>query len=411
MDRGLNDPKFVFSGLACSITAIALGALTQYVHERTTGEVNFLHEDLRDEEDRRFKVAVEARDLEGAGGAAAAAEADAAVQLGSDAGGVVVVAEAQAGKDGAGAGGGGGSGGAPQAGSTDASRRKVLLGVGLAAGSGVMTGLFVPAFAIACNDTFRLLRSDAQRPMTVYAAAFYFCLAAGGTAVAVNLVMFRRPFPGAPASSVGDYLRDNRHRAVSVGAGAMVAISNVLQFAGGQCAAAAAALLLPCCCPAAAAAGAAQPRGWGARVRLSGSTPCQHTPPTRRPPAPPQVRRLCGVHAERRLPAGDHHPGRRHLQGVPERQAGHRRDARRHLPLLHQLDGAAGAERAAAAQRRQLTAGSAWLAGFEGPATRLLAARLPLRVANETHILCATGTCVFPTTTVKAAVAPPACSF
>jgi hypothetical protein len=70
--------------------------------------------------------------------------------------------------------------------------------------------------------------------MTVYAACFFFCLAAGATAIVTNLVMFRFPFPGAPPSTMGAYLRDHRHRAPSVGAGAMVAVSNVLQFAGGQ---------------------------------------------------------------------------------------------------------------------------------------------------------------------------------
>ncbi len=178
IDRALNDPRYVFPGLACSLAAIVLGALTQYVHERTTGEVNFVDERFRGEPGQQ-----------GGGGGGGGDEAAAAAAAGIKAAGW------EAAGAGAAARGGDeerpGAGPTGSAGGDDASRRRVLAGVGLAVGSGVVTGLFLPAVSIACNDPFQLLRPQ-QRPLSVYAASLWLTLATGLATIAVNLVLLYR---------------------------------------------------------------------------------------------------------------------------------------------------------------------------------------------------------------------------
>lgn len=188
-DQGLNDPTFVFTGLACSVLAIILGAVTQFVHERTTGEVNHV--------DDKFK---EAKDIK--------------------------LPDTDAGDDGT-------ASPAPEAGPTAATKRAVMLGLALSIVSGVLTGLFIPAFSVACNDPFKMLRPG-QQPMSLYVASMYMTIAVGITAVSINVVLLYKPVPGTPRSSITEYFKDNQHKVASLGAGTMVTLSNVLQFAGGQ---------------------------------------------------------------------------------------------------------------------------------------------------------------------------------
>lgn len=115
------------------------------------------------------------------------------------------------------------------------SSRSSRIGLASALVGGVLCGLFVPLFNVACNDTFGLLPpGGAVAPLTVYTANFYFSLAFGTVSMTVNVYTLYRPLFGSAPSTIRAYLADNALRHWAVAAGLLASVGDVFQFMGGQ---------------------------------------------------------------------------------------------------------------------------------------------------------------------------------
>ena len=126
-----------------------------------------------------------------------------------------------------------------------------VTGLVLAAAGGCCFGFFTPAFNLAVNDELGWAAAGGGRPLGVFAANGFFCLAFAASAWVVNLALMRWPPPGARRSSLTEYLhswRRLRGRGRALGfallAGLLCALGNAAQFLGGSLAGFAAADLV-----------------------------------------------------------------------------------------------------------------------------------------------------------------------
>ena len=125
-----------------------------------------------------------------------------------------------------------------------------VTGLVLAAAGGCCFGFFTPV-NLAVNDELGWAAAGGGRPLGVFAANGFFCLAFAASAWVVNLALMRWPPPGARRSSLTEYLhswRRLRGRGRALGfallAGLLCALGNAAQFLGGALAGFAAADLV-----------------------------------------------------------------------------------------------------------------------------------------------------------------------
>ena len=85
-----------------------------------------------------------------------------------------------------------------------------VTGLFLAAAGGCCFGFFTPAFNLAVNDELGWAAAGGGRPLGVFAANGFFCLAFAASAWVVNLALMRWPPPGARRSSLTEYLHSWR---------------------------------------------------------------------------------------------------------------------------------------------------------------------------------------------------------
>eukprot|EP00884_Botryococcus_braunii_P017009 jgi/Botrbrau1/3992/Bobra.0016s0005.1 len=111
----------------------------------------------------------------------------------------------------------------------------MLVGLLLLLFTGASYILFSPAFNLATNDQFRVLRNNTHK-LVVYTAFFWFSLTFFVVSVITNIAFLYRPILGAPRSSIGEWVSDWRGRHWAVLAGLICGLGNTLQFMGGQAA-------------------------------------------------------------------------------------------------------------------------------------------------------------------------------
>ncbi|KAL6662234.1 hypothetical protein ACP70R_000093 [Stipagrostis hirtigluma subsp. patula] len=99
--------------------------------------------------------------------------------------------------------------------------------------AGMCFFVFSPAFNLATNDQWHILRKGVPH-LVVYTAFFYFYLAGFVLAVCVNVWFLYRPIAGVPASTIGAYLKDWNGRHWGLLSGLLCGICNGFQFMGGQ---------------------------------------------------------------------------------------------------------------------------------------------------------------------------------
>ncbi|KAK9676026.1 hypothetical protein RND81_11G048900 [Saponaria officinalis] len=113
--------------------------------------------------------------------------------------------------------------------------RSIWLGLGITFFSGVCFSLFSPAFNLATNDQFHLLKKGVPH-LVVYTAFFYFSACCFVVAIILNIIFLYRPILNLPKSSFKAYLKDSNGRGWALLAGFLCGFGNGLQFMGGQAA-------------------------------------------------------------------------------------------------------------------------------------------------------------------------------
>ncbi|KAL9246327.1 hypothetical protein vseg_019874 [Gypsophila vaccaria] len=113
--------------------------------------------------------------------------------------------------------------------------KSVWLGLGITFFSGVCFSLFSPAFNLATNDQFHLLKKGVPH-LVVYTAFFYFSACCFVVAIILNIIFLYRPILNLPKSSFKAYLKDSNGRGWALLAGFLCGFGNGLQFMGGQAA-------------------------------------------------------------------------------------------------------------------------------------------------------------------------------
>ena len=107
-------------------------------------------------------------------------------------------------------------------------------GLCVAACGGFCFGGFSPLFNLAVNDEFGWTAHSAARPLSVWNANLVFCAAFAASAWLANIVLMRWPPRGRTRSGLSTYLKEGvRARLFACAAGAVCAIGNASQFAGG----------------------------------------------------------------------------------------------------------------------------------------------------------------------------------
>ncbi|KAL6592937.1 hypothetical protein ACP70R_049233 [Stipagrostis hirtigluma subsp. patula] len=110
-----------------------------------------------------------------------------------------------------------------------------FLGLAIVLFAGFCFFIFSPAFNIATNDQFHVLKKGVPH-LVVYTAFFYFYMSGFLLAICVNIWLLYRPVAGVPASTIGAYLRDWNGRHWGILSGLLCGICNASQFMGGQAA-------------------------------------------------------------------------------------------------------------------------------------------------------------------------------
>ncbi|PKA49742.1 Ureide permease 1 [Apostasia shenzhenica] len=110
-----------------------------------------------------------------------------------------------------------------------------FLGLGIVFFAGICFSLFSPAFNLATNDQWHVLKKGMPH-LVVYTAFFYFSVSCFVLAVALNTSFLYRPILGLPRSSLKAYLNDWNGRQWALLAGLLCGFGNGLQFMGGQAA-------------------------------------------------------------------------------------------------------------------------------------------------------------------------------
>ncbi|KMS99280.1 hypothetical protein BVRB_2g046480 [Beta vulgaris subsp. vulgaris] len=110
-----------------------------------------------------------------------------------------------------------------------------LVGMSITLFAGICFALFSPAFNLATNDQWHLMKQGVPH-LVIYTAFFYFSLAFVVMAVILNVTFLYYPLLNLPKSSIKEYLRDGNGRIWAVAAGLLCGFGNGLQFIGGQAA-------------------------------------------------------------------------------------------------------------------------------------------------------------------------------
>ncbi|XP_039845510.1 ureide permease 1-like isoform X2 [Panicum virgatum] len=101
--------------------------------------------------------------------------------------------------------------------------------------AGLCFFVFSPAFNLATNDQWHLLKKGVPH-LVVYTAFFYFYLSGFVIAVCVNIWLLYRPIASVPASTMEAYLRDWNGRHWALLSSLLCGFCNDFQFMGGQAA-------------------------------------------------------------------------------------------------------------------------------------------------------------------------------
>ncbi|CAN6283308.1 unnamed protein product [Urochloa humidicola] len=109
-----------------------------------------------------------------------------------------------------------------------------LLGIGLAFFAGLCFSIFAPAFNLATNDQWHVLKKDV--PHLVVYTFFYFSVSGFVLGFCVNVWFLYRPLVGVPKSTIGAYINDWNGRHWALLAGLLCGFANGFQFMGGQAA-------------------------------------------------------------------------------------------------------------------------------------------------------------------------------
>ncbi|KAK6931336.1 Ureide permease, partial [Dillenia turbinata] len=113
--------------------------------------------------------------------------------------------------------------------------KSILIGLAITFFAGVNFSLFSPAFNLATNDQWHLLKAGVPH-LTVYTAFFYFSVACFTIALILNITFLYRPVLNVPKTTFSAYLRDWDGRGWAFLAGLLCGFGNGLQFMGGQAA-------------------------------------------------------------------------------------------------------------------------------------------------------------------------------
>ncbi|XP_021756852.1 ureide permease 2-like isoform X2 [Chenopodium quinoa] len=113
--------------------------------------------------------------------------------------------------------------------------RSIWLGLAITFFSGICFSLFSPAFNLATNDQFHLLKKGVPH-LVVYTAFFYFSVCCFVVAIVLNITFLYHPILNLPKSSIKAYIADSKGRGWALLAGLLCGFGNGLQFMGGQAA-------------------------------------------------------------------------------------------------------------------------------------------------------------------------------
>lgn len=113
--------------------------------------------------------------------------------------------------------------------------KSTFLGLAITFFAGVCFSLFSPAFNLASNDQWHLLK-DGVPHLTVYTAFFYFSVSCFVVAIILNISFLYHPVLNLPRTSLTAYLQDWNGRGWALLAGLLCGFGNGLQFMGGQAA-------------------------------------------------------------------------------------------------------------------------------------------------------------------------------
>lgn len=110
-----------------------------------------------------------------------------------------------------------------------------IVGLAITFFAGVCFSLFSPAFNLATNDQWHMLKPGVSH-LSVYSAFFYFSVSCFVLAMVLNIGFLYRPVLNLPKSSFKAYLSDWNGRGWALLAGLLCGFGNGLQFMGGQAA-------------------------------------------------------------------------------------------------------------------------------------------------------------------------------
>ncbi|CAN6549264.1 unnamed protein product [Malus baccata var. baccata] len=113
--------------------------------------------------------------------------------------------------------------------------KNTFIGLGITFFAGLCFSLFSPAFNLATNDQWHLLKKGVPH-LVVYTAFFYFSLSGTVVAVILNIIFIYRPALGSQKTSFRAYVTDWNGRGWALLAGVLCGFGNGLQFMGGQAA-------------------------------------------------------------------------------------------------------------------------------------------------------------------------------
>ncbi|KAK6128624.1 hypothetical protein DH2020_037637 [Rehmannia glutinosa] len=113
--------------------------------------------------------------------------------------------------------------------------KSIWLGLSITFFAGVCYSLFSPAFNLATNNQWHMMKRGVAN-LVVYTAFFYFSLSFFVIALVLNVWFLYRPVLNLPRSSFKSYLKDWNGRNWAFLAGVICGLGNGLQFMGGQAA-------------------------------------------------------------------------------------------------------------------------------------------------------------------------------
>ncbi|PIM98767.1 hypothetical protein CDL12_28746 [Handroanthus impetiginosus] len=113
--------------------------------------------------------------------------------------------------------------------------KSTFIGLAITFFAGGCFSLFSPAFNLATNDQWHILK-DGVPHLSVYTAFFYFSMSCFAIAIILNVSFLYYPVLNLPKSSIKAYISDWNGRGWAFLAGLLCGFGNGLQFMGGQAA-------------------------------------------------------------------------------------------------------------------------------------------------------------------------------